>query len=41
MFVLNLVMTTCALSRELMSEGFEKKMKKCVGMGAAWQLYES
>ncbi len=41
MSVLNLALSNCALSRELMSEEFEKKMKKCGGMASVRALAES
>jgi len=41
MFVLNLALPNCALSRELMSEGFEKVMKKCGVIANVRKLAES
>jgi len=41
MFVLNLALSNCALSRELMSEELEKNMKKCGGMASVRKLAAS
>ncbi len=41
MSIINLALSNYALFRELMSEGFEKKMKKCGGMANVRKLAES
>jgi len=41
MFVINLALSNCALSRERMSDGFEKNMKKCGNMSGVRKLAEA
>ncbi len=38
MFVLNLALSTCALTREIIGEDYEKNMKKCNSMAIFWKM---